>query len=226
MSNRTRYPTGFHHVFARVIGSIIPFGAQSILLYQRRNWRLVCASICSVLLVHHEYTVALGSTDWRKRMQNAMCIPRCHKRQLMWMLCSFTSQLGPCSSQFSLLWVVKKDIEGKHFWQDRDLKAVDQLVQILSPYLLVGIIHERQISNWFADCMEKWWAFPLFFVLDMCWGNKYHVTFTLCTHDHTLCTHDQADCTGEEKANKSSRLQKQELSLRDHPQTTDKNSNR
>jgi hypothetical protein len=136
------------------------FGTQSILLYQRRNWCLVCASICSVLVVHHEFTVALESTNWRKRMQNAMCIPRCHKWQLVWLLCSFTSQLGLCVSHFSLLWVVKKEIEGKHFWQDRDLKALDQLVEILSPYLLVGIIHERQISNWFDDCMKKWWACP------------------------------------------------------------------
>ena len=155
--------------------SIFAFGTQPILLYQRRNMCLVCASICSVLVVHHEFTVALGSTNWRKRM----CIPICHKQQLLWMLCSFTSQLGCCTSQFILVWVVKKDIEGKHFWQDWDMKAaVDHLVQILSPYLSAGIIHERQTSNWFADCMEKWWACPLFLVLDMCWSNKYHVTFT------------------------------------------------
>lgn len=161
-------------------------------------------------MVHHELTVALGSTNWRKRMQNTMCISRCHKQQLVWMLYSFTSWLGHCSSQFSLLWVVKKDIEGKHFWKIRDLKAVDQLLQILSPYLSAGIIRERQISDWFADCMEKWWDCPLFLVVDMCWSNEYIVTFTLCTHD-------QADCTGEGKANTSSRLQRQELSLRESP---------
>ena len=202
---QNKVSTGFHHVFARLTEVLFPLVHNQ---FWRRNWYLVCASICSVLVVYREFTVALGSTNWRKKMQNAMCFPRCHKWQLMWMLCSFTSQLGPCSLQFSLLWVVKKDIEGKLFWQDRDLKAVDQLVQILSPYLSVGIIHERQISSWFADCMEKWWACP--FVLDMCWTNKYHVNIALCTHD-------QADYTGEGKENKSSRLQKQELSLRESP---------